>query len=156
MRPRMTEMISLAEEFEELPNYEDFVKDQIREVRNILPFFFLATKKSEAGNSYIFRINYRAYPLYACIDEQTRRATITRTKPKLEGYTSYEAASEDDIVFPYMDHYHTISKLLLLIVCSKYLWVPLLGASEYSRKVVDLDRKTFEKRVREVLSKGKE
>ena len=150
------EQIPTNEEYEELVSYDDFIREELREVKDHLPFHFLASKNINDKYRYIFKINYRAFPLYAIIDETTHLATVTRTMPDVSGYLLRADASEDDLVFPYLNYCHIISKIFLLVASSECAWIPLLGVSEHARKIVDLDRATFEERVREVLSLKKE
>lgn len=151
----MIEMMIPMDDF--LPEDEELtVKDLWEDVREALPFSFLAAKKTEKGNIYIFHVFYKAYPLYAIVDQERMEVTVTKREPPYDIPSLQEHTTEDDIVFPYIDYRNIISKALTIIVSNKALWVPLLGASVYAKEVVGLPSGIFEEQVNEVVAISKE
>lgn len=139
-----------------LQDEEPTIKDKWEEVRAALPLSFLAVKRSEKGNVYTFQITYKAYPLYAIVDEAEQSVTITKVDPTLDLLSLQDDHTEDDLVFPYLDYRNIITKALTIILCNRALWVPLFGASKYSKEVVGLPSGIFEEQVYEVVAISKE
>lgn len=139
-----------------LEDEEPTIKDLWEDVREALPFSFLAVKKSPEGNVYTFLIDYKAYPLYAVLDQRDSSLLISKREPPEALLGSNDEVTEDDVVFPYLDHRNIITKALTIIVSNRALWVPLLGASIYAKEVVGLPSGIFEEQVNEVVAISKE
>jgi hypothetical protein len=155
----MLEIIDLTDDMgflmEEM-SPEETTKEELEEVKGLLPFSFLAVKRGTPHSTYVFKVNYAAYPLYAVVDEVAKQATLTKRKPDLEVFDVYPDVSDDDVVFPYLKYRNIISKLFLFIASRQYLWIPIFGFSTHAMEVSGLRRETFEERVREFIALKRE